>query len=118
MNIKRAIYTSAVLLVSLLAPAYVFAHNGMEHVMGTVAAVTTTSITVDTIKHTRVTVQMDSSTKFVNGNANASLNDLKPGARVVIHARENAAKKLVAAEVRWGSVSAQTGKMEEMNHEH
>ena len=94
------------------------AHNGMEHVMGTVAAVTDNSITVETVKHTKVTVLVNSSTKFVNSDAQATLKDLKVGERVVIHAKDNAEDKLVGAEVKWGAASTSTGNMEGMDHKH
>ncbi|HEX4809287.1 MAG TPA: DUF5666 domain-containing protein [Bryobacteraceae bacterium] len=118
MKIRNIVCTAAVLLLSLLGPICAFAHNGMEHVMGTVSAVTSGSITVDTVKHTKVTVLIDQSTKFANGSVTASLKDLKLGDRVVIHAKENADKKLVAAEVKWGAGPSQSGKMGDMDHEH
>lgn len=95
-----------------------FAHAGMEHVMGTVTAVTDNSITVDTVKHTKVTVLIDASTKFIDNNSQASLSNLKVGDRVVIHAKRNPDKKLVGAEVKWGAGSMQMDKMEDMDHKH
>ena len=86
--------------------------------MGTVASVTETSITVDTVKHTKVTVLVDPSTKFVNSNAQASLKDLRVGDRLVIHAKTNPDKKLIGAEVKWGAGSMPTGAMERMDHKH
>jgi hypothetical protein len=87
----------------MLGTALVFAHGGMEHVMGTVAAVTDNSITVDTVQHKQVAVLVDSSTKFAHNDAQASLKDLKIGERVVIHAKPNAEKKLVGVTVKWGA---------------
>lgn len=101
---RRKSITSLIAVFALLLGAvHAFAHAGMEHVMGTVAAVTENSVTVETVKHTKVTVLMDPSTKFLNSNASASLQDLKVGDRVVIHAKKNADKKLMAAEVKWGA---------------
>jgi Cu/Ag efflux protein CusF len=108
--------TAALLLFAVTLVA--FAHKGMEHVMGTVAAVTDNSITVDTVKHTKVTVLIDRSTKFINNNAQASLRDLKVGDRVVIHAKQSPEKKLVGAEVKWGVGSMQMDNMEGMDHKH
>jgi len=119
MYARRLLATSSVTVSLLLAVALVvFAHAGMEHVMGTVVAVTDNSITVDTVKHTKVTVLIDPSTKFINNNAQASLRDLKVGDRVVIHAKHNPDKKLVGAEVKWGAGSMQMDKMEDMDHKH
>ncbi len=108
----------AVPFALLLGSVSTFAHAGMEHVMGTVASVTDNSITVDTVKHTKVTVLIDPSTKFTNGDAQASLKDLKVGDRIVIHAKRNADKKLVGAEVKWGAGSMPMEKMEGMDHQH
>jgi preprotein translocase subunit YajC len=110
-----AIAVASLLLALALAT---FAHAGMEHVMGTVAAVTDNSITVDTVKHTKVTVLIDPSTKFIKNNAQALLKDLKVGDRVVIHAKRNPDKKLVGAEVKWGAGSMQMDKMGGMDHKH
>jgi hypothetical protein len=102
---------AALLLGSTLA----FAHNGMEHVMETVTAMTANSITVDTVKHQSVTVLINPSTKFNNNDAAASQNDLKVGDRVVIHAKDNADKKLVGVVVKWGAGnSAKMGDMKGM----
>ena len=90
-----------------LGSAAAFAHNGVEHVMGTVTAVAETSITVDTMKHTSVTVLLDDTTTFSNNDVAASRKDLKIGQRVVINAKENADKKLVGVTVKWGAASAE-----------
>ncbi len=105
-QIRKPIYPAlAAFFALLLGSVSALAHPGMEHVMGTVAAVTENSITVETVKHTKVTVLLDPSTKFTNSNASASLKDLKVGDRVVIHAKPNADKQLVGAEVKWGTSS-------------
>jgi hypothetical protein len=118
MNFKHRIYPVLSLIALLLGSISLFAHGGMEHLMGTITAVTDNSITVDTVKHKTATVLLDPSTKFVNSGAQASLKDLKVGDRVVIHAKQNADKKLVAAEVKWGAGSMQMDKMEGMDHKH
>ena len=117
---KQPLYPAlAVLFALLLAPLSTFAHPGMQHIMGTVTSMTDSSITVETVKHTKVTVLVDQSTKFTNGTAEASLKDLKVGERLVIHAKENADDKLVGAEVKWGaSSSAPMDKMPGMDHKH
>ena len=92
-------------LTAFVGSLLVFAHGGMEHVMGTVAAFTDHSITVETVQHKQVTVLLDPSTKFTHGDAQVSLKDLKVGDRVVIHAKPNAEKKLVGVTVKWGAGS-------------
>src|SRR5258708_23316415 len=103
MNSKRSIRAVIAVFALMLGSAIAFAHNGIEHVMGTVTAVTDTSVTVDTTKHTSVTVLLDASTTFSNNDAPASLKDLKVGQRVVINAKENTDKKLVGLTVKWGA---------------
>jgi Domain of unknown function (DUF5666) len=102
-NIVRFIVAAVALLTG---STLVFAHAGMEHVMGTVAAVTDTSITVETVQHKQVTVLLDPSTKFTHNVGQVALRDLKVGDRVVIHAKPNAEKKLVAMTVQWGATTA------------
>lgn len=102
MNTKRNIFTMIAVL-ALLGSAIAFAHNGVEHVMGTVTAVTETSVTVDTLKHESVTVLIDHSTTFSDNNTQASRSDLKVGQRVVINAKPNADKKLVGLSIKWGA---------------
>lgn len=77
------------------------AHNGMEHVMGTVVSMTDTSITVKTKDGKTQTVQVTSSTKFTQMDKPVTMQELKAGDRVVIHAAKKEGK-LVAAEVAVG----------------
>ena len=105
MNRKRSIRTVIAMSALLIGSAVAFAHNGIEHVMGTVTAVTDTSITVDTVKHTAVTVMVDPSTTFSHKDTKASLKDLKVGDRVVINAKEGTDKKLQVISVKWGASS-------------
>jgi hypothetical protein len=108
MFIKPTIRTLTVCIALVAGSFLATAHGGMEHVMGTVAAVTSNSVTVNTTQHKMVTVLIDPSTKFENKTASGSLSDLKVGERVVIHAKPNAQKKLVAVIVKWGSADAAT----------
>lgn len=91
------------LLALMLGASAALAHNGVEHLMGTVNAVTETSISVDTVKHTTVTVALNPSAQFSHNGAGASWKDLKVGERVAVDAKENAEKKLVAVSVKWGA---------------
>jgi uncharacterized protein YkvS len=108
MNRRRSIRTLIAMTALMIGSAIAFAHNGIEHVMGTVTAVTETSITVDTVKHRSVTVMVDPSTTFTNKDAKASFKDLKVGERVVINAKESADKKLQGISVKWGASSNAT----------
>ena len=102
---KNSIQTIAAMAAMMIWCALALAHNGIEHIMGTVTAVSKTSITVATVKHTTVTVILDPSTTFSNKAAKASVNDLKVGERVVVNAKEVADEKLQAVSVKWGATS-------------
>ena len=106
MNGRRSIHTFIAMAALMIGSALAFAHNGVEHVMGTVTALTDTSITVDTTQHKSVTVMVDTATTFTNKNAKASLKDLKAGDRVSINAKEAAGEKLQAVSVKWGASSS------------
>lgn len=109
MNRRHSLRTIIAMAALMIGSVTAFAHNGVEHIMGTVTAVTDTSITVDTVKHTAVTVAVDPATTFSNKDVKTSLKDLKVGERVVINAKEGADKKLQGISVKWGAGS--TSKM-------
>ena len=92
-----------VVLVVMLAAGSLFAHGKGQHVMGLVRAMTDNSITVKTTARDPVTVYTVADTKYEKGGAAASINDLKVGDRVVIHATKMS-DKLMATEVRFGVV--------------
>ncbi len=98
---KTIALTLALAATSTLA----LAHNGIEHVMGTLSAKSDTSVTVDTVKHTKVTVFLDKGTTYSFNDKTASLNDLKIGERVVVNAKEDANDKLHGVSIRWGASS-------------
>ena len=103
MNRRKGIRTLFAMSAFVFGSVIAFGHNGVEHVMGTVSAVTENSITVETVKHTSVTVLVDSSTTFTNKDVKAMLSDLKVGERVVVNAKESADKKLQGISVKWGA---------------
>lgn len=86
------------------------AHEGMEHLLGTVKAVTANSVTVESTKHQTSTVMLDVATTFTNKGAKASATDLKVGDRVAIEGKDGDDKKLHAVSVKWGAVTAGSGK--------
>lgn len=98
----------ALLSFTLLFAIASFAHNGNEHVMGTVTAISANSITVQpTAKDAKpATVAVVSSTMFMKSSAHASLQDLKVGDRVVIEAKDNKDDKLEAISVTFGKPAA------------
>jgi hypothetical protein len=102
---NRRMQALTAMLALMLGSAIAYAHNGVEHVMGTVTAVTDSSITVDTVKHTSVTVLLDPSTKFTKNDSQITRRDVKVGDRVVIDAKENSDKKLVGVTVKLGSAA-------------
>lgn len=109
MNRRKYVSTFVALMGLTIGASLTLAHNGVEHVMGTVKTVTDTSITVETVKHTSVTVNVDGSTTYADKEAKATLKDLKPGERVVINAKEGSDKKLQAISVKWSGSSVATG---------
>ena len=100
---NRKMQAVTAVLALMLGSAIAFAHNGVEHVMGTVTAVSDTSITVDTVQHKAVTVLLDGSTKFTKNDAKMARQGVKVGDRVAIDAKENSDKKLVGLTVKLGS---------------
>ena len=106
MEMKRiSLILTELLICTLLLGALSFAHGGMEHVMGTVTAITDHSLSVKTRDGATKTVEFDSETKFVKGNAAATVKDVQVGSRVVIHAH-NHDSSLHAAEVKIGTDAA------------
>ena len=94
-----------ILIGTLLLGTLAFAHGGMEHVLGTVTAITDHSLSVKTRDGAVKTVEFDGETKFVKGDAAATVKDIQVGSRVVIHAHKND-NSLHAAEVRIGTDAA------------
>jgi Domain of unknown function (DUF5666) len=95
------------LTYALLLGTLAFAHGGMDHVVGTITAVTDHSLSVKTRDGAIKTVEFDGETKFVKGDAAATIKDVQVGSRVVIHAH-NHDNTLHAAEVQIGTDTAAT----------
>ncbi|MGI4757939.1 MAG: DUF5666 domain-containing protein [Janthinobacterium lividum] len=91
-----------ILLLLLAASSLAYAHNGMEHVMGTVAKVSSSSLDVKTVAGTTRTVLVNEATKWMKGSEAITVHDVKPGDRVVVHAKP-VDGKLIAAEVAVGT---------------
>lgn len=95
---KRMILLVAVVV---LAVGTAFGHGKEQHVMGTVTAMTDSSITVQTKAKDPVTVYTMPTTKYEKSGGAAGMTDLKVGDRVVIHA-DKMGDKLMANEVHFG----------------
>ena len=91
----------ATLFMLVLTVGSAYAHNGMEHVMGTVASIRDNSITVITTDRKTQTVTATADTKYSKMDAVVSLKDIKVGDHVVIHATKKN-DKLIAATVQVG----------------
>jgi hypothetical protein len=77
----------AVVLASLTVSVMTAsAHEGMEHIIGTVVSVSDNTLSVKTTKGTTVEVRLDAKTEYALGKERAKLGDVKPGSRVVVHA--------------------------------
>jgi hypothetical protein len=93
-------------LVALIATGAALAHGGAEHVTGFARTITADSVTVETTKHTMVTIMLTPKTEVKKSEVKAAMSDLKVGDRVVIHAEKNKAGKLEAEEVEFGPTPA------------
>jgi Cu/Ag efflux protein CusF len=93
------------LIVLVLFTRVSYAHNGMQHIMGTVTAITDASITVKTIDGNVRTVALTGTTKYFQSGGLATIRDVKVGDRIVIHATEKN-EKLTAAQVNVGAMKA------------
>jgi ribosomal protein S1 len=110
--------TVAVFALALAFSAIAFAHGNEKHVMGTVTSISDNSITVETTSKKTVMVTLSTATKFQKSGSPAALKDLKVGDKVVIHAT-GAEEKLVATEVRFGTMSKDNmSGMKGMDHSH
>ncbi len=94
------------IFILLLTSVAAWAHNGVEHILGTVTALTETSVTLETPKHTSVTVALNAATKFLKGDAAVARKDVKVGDRVAVDAKEGADKKLTGLSVKLGGGAA------------
>lgn len=91
-----------------------YAHNGMIHVMGTVTAMTDTSISVKAMDGKVQTVAVSADTKYLKSDAAVSLKEIKVGDHIVIHAAKKNGQ-LTAAEVKVGAMKGMHGDMSGMD---
>jgi len=92
-------------LAMALMVSFAYAHGGMEHVMGTVADISATSITVITTDGKTHIVLLTAETRYAKESTAITVSDIKVGDAVVIHAtRKN--DELTAAEVKVGPAAS------------
>jgi membrane protein implicated in regulation of membrane protease activity len=104
-NTKLKIQVAILTVVSLaLLPTIATAHGGEEHLIGTVAQISDTSITVKTTAGKIVEVTCDEKTTYARAKQTIHKTDIKVGDRIVIHAREGN-EKLVAHTVEIGAAT-------------
>jgi hypothetical protein len=94
-----------VAMMILMGAAVAVAHGTDKHVLGVVTKITDTEVTVTAADKTVTVVKIDTTTQFVKSGAAATLQDLKVGDRVVIHAKP-VGSDLLAEEVRFGKTPA------------
>ena len=96
-------------LATLVLASLAFAHGNMVHILGTVTAVSDHSITVKTTNGDTKTIEVMAETKILKSEAAATLNDIKVGDRVAIHAGKEG-DKLHAEEIKIGAATAAPAK--------
>src|SRR5215471_6152583 len=90
------------LATAALAIAPAFAHDGFNHMMGTVANLSGNVLTVKTARG-NVDVKLGDHTELTRNDRKAQLADLKPGARVVAEVPEGR-KDNMAQSVKIGAI--------------
>jgi hypothetical protein len=65
-----------------------YAHDGMQHIMGTVTSITDSNIMVKAIDGTTQTVLLTGDTKYFAGTETITVMAIKVGDHVVIHANK------------------------------
>jgi hypothetical protein len=102
---KFCVTLTSAMFCALLLSSLTFAHGGMDHVMGTVTAITDHSLSVKTGDGSVTVVEFDGATKFMKGGTPVTIKDVEVGSRVVIHAHKHD-NSLHAAEVKIGKSAA------------
>jgi len=95
---------SSFLLVGILGLAAMpsAAHEGGVHLKGVVGAIDAQQITVQAADGHKSDVRITERTQFIRGKEQGKREDLKPGDRVVVHARKRG-DQLEATEIRFAA---------------
>ena len=105
---------SAIAVILFFVPS-LWAHGDEIHVVGTVAKIDGTTVTVKLADGSSKSVMVDSDTKFLRQSTAVKATDLKVGDRVVIHAK-SVDGMLHASEVKIGEASKNTGSQPAPTH--
>src|SRR2546428_11269828 len=89
----------------------VFAHNGVEHMRGTVTQITDQGITIATPERQTKTIRLLGATTFLKSGAAATLKDLKVGDKVVVDVVMKG-QDMTAQSVKFGATAATKGRAE------
>jgi Domain of unknown function (DUF5666) len=103
-RVRRQMLAIVVTLGIAALAAPLFAHGGFDHVIGTVSKVDNNVMTVKTAKGD-VDVKLNAQTEISRGDQKAVVDDLKPGARVVVDIPEGS-KDRTAHSVKMGAGTA------------
>jgi len=85
----------SVIALVLAMGAGALAHNGNDHVRGTVTAVSAQSVTVQLADKTTKTLSISAKTEFDNAGKPGHLADVKVGDRVVVDVPEHGTSALL-----------------------
>lgn len=96
--------TITLFLSLVLFAAVAIAHGGEEHLKGTITKVTDKSVTIEDQNKKTTEVALAADTKYMKGDADATLKDFKVGDRVVISAKKSG-EKLVATMLMTGATA-------------
>jgi hypothetical protein len=108
---------SFVAAIVLFSSPLALAHGGGKHVMGTLKSVEDKALTVQTKDRKEVNVAVDQDTRFDKAGVPATIKDLAPGERVVVHtAKPTRPGELKAVLVKFGASPGGTPPHE--THEH
>lgn len=96
---RRSIWFSLALLVAI--PLQTFAHPGHTHkILGTVTAVTATTVDVLDRSNEKTTFNITKETKIRVGKSAGSVKDVVTGLRIVVEAEENDDETFVAKTIQ------------------
>lgn len=111
----RRFFLGVALVAALAIPGSTLAHEGHAHkVMGTVSALHENHLEVTTTDGKTSTITLNEKTKILRGKAKVTIDDIKPGERVVVTATETKGKDgkatMIATEVRLGAANTTASK--------
>jgi hypothetical protein len=94
-----------VLMAFMAFSGIALAHNGVEHMKGTVSQLTDKAITIDMPGMKPMTIALTADTTFAKSGKAAAAKDLKVGDRVVVDVVKKG-NEMVAKAVKFGAATA------------